>query len=68
VQTVCEESFYLDDYLDEFTFRYNCPRSKSRGNVLVRLAQQAVNAGPVTIYEIIHADIAVKHNMLGLDG
>ena len=41
---------YLDYYLDEFTFRFNRRRSKSRGKLFFRLAQQAVAVDPVTYY------------------
>jgi hypothetical protein len=33
---------HLDDYLDEFTFRFNRRTSASRGKLFYRLAQQAV--------------------------
>jgi hypothetical protein len=39
---------YLDDYLNEFVFRFNRRRSASRGKLFYRLAQQAVNAEPAT--------------------
>lgn len=45
---------YLDYYLDEFTFRFNRRRSKSRGKLFFRLAQQAVAVDPVTRYRIVH--------------
>ena len=45
---------YLDYYLDEFTFRFNRRRSKSRGKLFFRLAQQAVAVDPVTYYGIVH--------------
>jgi transposase-like protein len=45
---------YLDYYLDEFTFRFNRRRSKSRGKLFFRLAQQAVAVDPVTYYRIVH--------------
>jgi transposase-like protein len=51
---------HLDYYLDEFTFRFNRRRSRSRGKLFYRLAQQAVSVEPVTGYEIIHADKAAK--------
>jgi ISXO2-like transposase domain len=35
---------YLDDYLNEFVFRFDRRRSASRGKLFYRLAQQAVNA------------------------
>ena len=37
---------HLDYYLDEFTFRFNRRRSKSRGKLFFRLAQQAVAIEP----------------------
>jgi transposase-like protein len=45
---------YLDYYLDEFTFRFNRRRSKSRGKLFFRLAQQTVAVDPVTLYRIVH--------------
>src|SRR6266567_2872898 len=33
---------HLDDYLDEFTFRFNRRNSRSRGKLFLRLAEQAV--------------------------
>lgn len=41
------EPFYLDYYLDEFTFRFNRRTSGSRGKLFYRLLQQAVTAHPV---------------------
>ena len=38
---------YLQDYLDEFTFRFNRRKSASRGKLFYRLAQQAVQVSPV---------------------
>ena len=38
---------HLDYYLDEFTFRFNRRRSRSRGKLFFRLVQQAVAVGPV---------------------
>jgi transposase-like protein len=37
---------HLDDYLDEFTFRFNRRISASRGKLFFRLAQQAVHVPP----------------------
>ena len=37
---------HLDYYLDEFTFRFNRRRSRARGLLFHRLAQQAVAVGP----------------------
>ena len=39
-------SYYLPYYLDEFTFRFNRRKSKSRGKLFFRLMQQAVNTAP----------------------
>jgi transposase-like protein len=38
---------HLDYYLDEFTFRFNRRRSRHRGMLFYRLAQQAVQVEPV---------------------
>ncbi len=38
---------HLDDYLDEFTFRFNRRTSRSRGKLFYRLIQQAAAVGPV---------------------
>jgi hypothetical protein len=45
---------HLDSYLDEFTFRFNRRRSKSRGKLFFRLAQQAVAVDPVPYDRIVH--------------
>jgi transposase-like protein len=45
---------HLDYYLDEFTFRFNRRRSKSRGKLFFRLAQQAVAVDPVPYELIVH--------------
>jgi transposase-like protein len=45
---------HLDYYLDEFTFRFNRRRSKARGLLFHRLAQQAVAIGPTPYNAIIH--------------
>ena len=45
---------HLDYYLDEFTFRFNRRRSKSRGKLFFRLVQQAVAVDPVTHHRIVH--------------
>ena len=37
---------HLDYYLDEFTFRFNRRRSRSRGKLFYRLLQQAVAVEP----------------------
>lgn len=47
---------HLDYYLDEFTFRFNRRRSKSRGKLFYRLLQQAVQVGPATYNTIIQKE------------
>lgn len=37
---------HLDYYLDEFTFRFNRRKSRSRGKLFLRLAEQAVAVAP----------------------
>lgn len=59
---------YLDYYLDEFTFRFNQRKSRSRGKLFFRLAQQAVAAPPVPGYRIAHpeAEKSRKPQQLGV--
>lgn len=45
---------HLGYYLDEFTFRFNRRRSKSRGKLFFRLAQQAMAIEPVPLDRILH--------------
>jgi transposase-like protein len=45
---------HLGYYLDEYTFRFNRRRSKSRGKLFFRLAQQAVAIDPVSYDRIVH--------------
>jgi transposase-like protein len=44
---------HLDFYLDEFTFRFNRRRSRHRGKLFYRLAQQAVTVGPAPYQRLI---------------
>ena len=44
---------HLEYYLDEFTFRFNRRKSASRGKLLYRLTQQAVQVAPVRFDTII---------------
>jgi hypothetical protein len=44
---------HLPYYLDEFTFRFNRRRSKSRGKLFFRLMQQAVTTPPATYDAIV---------------
>lgn len=43
---------HLDDYLNEFMFRFNRRKSVSRGKLFYRLAQQAVQVSPAP-YEVL---------------
>ncbi len=44
---------HLDDYLDEFTFRFNRRKSASRGKLFYRLAEYAVQVQPATYAAIV---------------
>lgn len=44
---------HLDDYLDEFTFRFNRRTSASRGKLFYRLAQQAVRVDPAPFVTLV---------------
>ena len=44
---------HLDDYLNEFTFRFNRRTSASRGKLFYRLAQQAVQVDPVPFASLV---------------
>jgi transposase-like protein len=46
---------HLPYYLDEFTFRFNRRKSRSRGKLFFRLVQQAVDTGPTTYARIAKA-------------
>ena len=48
---------YLQDYLDEFTFRFNRRNSASRGKLFFRLAQQAVQVEPVPFDSLPHSKL-----------
>lgn len=45
---------HLDYYLDEFTFRFNRRRSKARGLLFHRRAQQAVAVDPTPYSSIVY--------------
>ena len=50
---------HLDYYLDEFTFRFNRRRSRHRGKLFYRLAQQAVAVAPLPYKQLVTPD----HNL-----
>lgn len=54
------ELYYLDYYLDEYTFRFNRRSSGSRGKLFYRLVQQAVITEPVFGLDIIKSRTGVK--------
>lgn len=49
-------SEHLDLYLEEFTFRFNRRKSRSRGKLFYRLAQQAVAVQPTTYRSIVNGE------------
>jgi len=55
---------HLDYYLDEFTFRFNRRRSRSRGLLFYRLLQQAVAVPPVPYSQLVGGrPESADHNM-----
>ena len=56
---------HLDYYLDEFTFRFNRRRSRSRGKLFFRLVQQAVAVEPAPYASIIRTASAKPQDVGG---
>ena len=56
--------YYLPYYLDEFTFRFNRRKSKSRGKLFFRLMQQAVNTPPKT-YDLMVKSVSGRPQAVG---
>jgi transposase-like protein len=54
---------HLEYYLDEFTFRFNRRRSRSRGLLFYRLLQQAVHADPMPYRRVVGGTRKGRHNM-----
>lgn len=50
------QASHLDYYLDEFTFRFNRRKSRARGLLFHRLAQQAVATGPAPYQTLLGKD------------
>ena len=44
---------HLDDYLNEFVFRFNRRKSASRGKLFLRLAQHALQISPTTYERLV---------------
>lgn len=51
---------HLQEYLDEFAFRFNRRKSRSRGKLFYRLAQLAVAIEPTTYRQIVDSAIPQK--------
>jgi transposase-like protein len=51
---------HLQDYLNEFAFRFNRRKSRSRGKLFFRLVQQAVAIEPTTYRKIVASAIKRK--------
>jgi transposase-like protein len=56
---------HLDYYLDEFTFRFNRRRSRSRGKLFYRLLQQAVAVQPAPYKTLVRGALAKTENHNG---
>ena len=48
---------HLDAYLDEFTFRFNRRKSRSRGKLFYRLLEQAVAVQPVPYKSLVRCSV-----------
>lgn len=57
---------HLDAYLDEFTFRFNRRKSRSRGKLFFRLLQQAVAVDPVPYKSLVkcHAEVPTRDHKM----
>ena len=57
---------HLGYYLDEFTFRFNRRKSRSRGKLFFRLLQQAVAIDPVPYKSMVkcHASPELPHHKM----
>jgi len=51
---------HMDDYLDEFTFRFNRRTSRFRGKLFYRLAQQAMQTDPVPFGTLVKPQPVVQ--------
>jgi len=54
---------HLDDYLDEYTFRYNRRGSRARGMLFYRLLQQAVRVDPTPYKRLVGGTSAADHKI-----
>ncbi len=53
---------HLPYYLDEFTFRFNRRKSKSRGLLFYRLLEQAMQLGPQPYHDLIADESATENH------
>lgn len=54
---------HLDYYLDEFTFRFNRRKSRSRGKLFYRLVEQALNVEPSPYHSMVGGKVRqADHN------
>jgi len=53
---------HLDYYLDEFTFRFNRRKSRSRGKLFYRLLQQAMAVEPAPYKTLVGGTLAKPRN------
>jgi transposase-like protein len=51
----------MEYYLDEFTFRFNRRKSRSRGLLFYRLMQNAVMHQPICYKDIVHIDEGIQN-------
>lgn len=56
---------HLDHYLDEYTFRFNRRTSGQRGQLFLRLAEQAVTIGPVPYRTLVGGKKLAKQPATG---
>ena len=54
---------HLVYYLDEFTFRFNRRKSKSRGKLFYRLVQQAVTTEATTYHEMVERSKSLRKRL-----
>ncbi|MFT4136624.1 IS1595 family transposase [Microbacterium sp.] len=59
---------HLQEYLDEFVFRFNRRHSRKRGLVFMRLLQRSVHADPMTYQNLVRVPVAKPVKPTGLSG
>lgn len=59
---------HLQEYLDEFVFRFNRRHSKHRGLVFMRLLERAVASAPTTYQELVRAPREKNQRPVGVSG